>query len=146
MKKIILCTFCLLCLGSMPLWAPQGEENTQESSNLVAAAAKPITSQAKHKPKAAPRKVPSRPEPFILNTESLEILQSTAPGHAEAKEALLEHATRAVELEIVGRLTLPNDTTKLMAPFANVRSLSIQRVSLDDLPLLPCTEKLESLR
>lgn len=122
----------------MPLWAPQGEENTQESSNLVAAAAKP-------KPKAAPRKVPSRPAPFILNTESLEILQSTAPGHAEAKEALLEHATRAVELEIVGRLTLPHNTTDLMAPFVNVDSLLMSSVTARSLPSLPCRKKLKSL-
>ena len=113
----------------MPLWAPKGKDD-----------------DTPEKPKAAPRKVISGPDPFVLNAETGNILQSTAPEDAEEKEALLEHAARAVELRVYGYLTRPHDVTQLMAPFANVRALSIATTTLNDLPLLPCPEKLESLR
>ena len=146
MKNITLCAFCLLCLGSMPLWATKGkDDNTADNPKPVAAAASSSASQARPKPTATPRKVVSRPEPFVLGASVLKVLQSTAPGHAKEKKALLENAAGAVELKISSPLTVPDDTTQLMAPFANVRSLSINNGHLEDLPLLPCPEKLESL-
>ena len=147
MKNIAFLTLLCVCLGSMPLWALQGEDGqTQENPKLAAAATNlsALQTETSAVAKAAPRKAVSRPEPFILDAEALKTLQSTAPERAEDKESLLEHAARAVELKIEGdgHLNVPND---LMAPFANVRSLSIKHVTLDDLPLLPCPEKLESL-
>ena len=87
----------------------------------------------------------SRPEPFVLNNKTYRILQSTASEHAQKKKALLEHATRAVELQIRGPLALPDDTTKLMAPFVNVDSLLMTSVTASSLPFLPCRKKLKSL-
>ena len=111
----------------MPLWAPREEDQMQATPKPVAAAAHPS------------------PESFTLMTWVIQTLQSTEPEHAAHKEVLLQQCATTVALKILGRLTLPHNTTDLMAPFANVRSLSIYRVYLDDLPLLPCTEKLESL-
>ena len=154
MRKITLCTFFLLCLGSMLLWAPHGEEGqTQENSKLVAAAANPSALQTETSAvaKATPRKVvpPPPPKPFVLNWHSLRTLQSTDPKDAEAKEKLLEHAACTVYLHIEGEtqdlLVLPDNTTTLMAPFVNVRYLTITSVDSIDLPLLPFPEKLESL-
>ena len=145
MKNIALCTSLLLCLGSMPLWAPSQEDQTQESPKLVAAAANPSALQTATPAvaKSVPRKVVQRPEPFVLDKQSLETLQSTAPEHAEAKEALLEHAARTFDLKLQD-VTLRGDTTELMAPFVNVLSLEL-RVDADDLPVLPRPQKLESL-
>lgn len=153
MKKITLCTFFLLCLGSMPLWAPHGEEGqTQENPKLVAAAANPSALQTETPAvaKAAPRKVVlPRPQPFVLDWQSLRTLQSTEPKDAEAKERLLEHAACTVYLHIEGEtqrlLVLPDNTTMLMEPFVNVRHLTITSVDSVDLPLLPCPKNLESL-
>ena len=154
MKNGNLLTLLCLCLGSTPLWALKGKENdTEESPKPVAAAARPSASQATTPAaaKAAPRKVViQRPKPFILNAKTLAILQSTARENAEKKEDLLEHAARADDLKIQG-CALPNDTTGLMLRFVNVRSLEFRfvtdkfRVIADDLPLLPCPEKLKSL-
>ena len=147
MKNITLCAFLLLCLGSMPLLALKGkDDDTPENPKPVAAAASLNASQARPKPKAAPRKVLPRSEPFVLKIETCKILQSTEPGDAEEKEALLEHAARAVELKLCGLLPGANDATQLLAPFfVNVRSLFIVSSTFNDLPLLPHPEKLESL-
>ena len=149
MKNITLCVFCLLCLGSMPLWALKGkDDDTPENPKPVVAAANPSASQTTTPAvaKAAPRKVVmSRPDPFFLEASALKMLQSAYDCYKETQKALLEHAARAVELKISSPLVWPDDATQLMAPFANVRSLSIDSVTLDDLPLLPCPEKLESL-
>ncbi|MGB0919288.1 MAG: hypothetical protein ACPGUZ_02055 [Holosporaceae bacterium] len=153
MKQITLCTFFLLCLGSMPLWAPHGEEGqTQENTKFVAAAANSSALQTKTPAvaKAAPRKVlMSRPEPLMLDLQALRTLQSTKPEDAEAKEKLLKHAARTVNLFIEGNtqcpLVLPDNTTMLMKPFVNVRSLTMTSVYSVELPLLPCPQKLESL-
>ena len=147
MKNIALCTSLLLCLGSMPLWAPSQEDQTQESPKLVAAAANPgaLQTETPTVAKAAPRKVVQRPEPFVLDKQSLKTLQSTAPGRAKDREMLVEHAAHTVDLKISSYAMPPNDTTRLMmAPFVNVRSLEMV-VEADDLPILPCPEKLESL-
>ncbi|MGB1230023.1 MAG: hypothetical protein ACPG7U_02525 [Holosporaceae bacterium] len=148
MKNIAFLTLLCVCLGNWPLAALKGkDDDTPENPKPVAAAASLNESQATTPAmaKAAPRKVVSRPEIFVLNAEACTIMQSTAPGQAKAKEDLLENAARAVGLRIMGPLTLPDDTTALMAPFANVRSLSIEDATLDDLLLLPCPDKLESL-
>ena len=131
----------------MPLLALKGKDDTPENPKPVAAAASLNASQARPKPTATPRKVISlsRLEPFSLGPMNLRILQSTEPRYAQQKEALLEEAARAVELQISRPNLFPHDATQLMAPFANVRSLSIENLSLGDLPLLPCPEKLESL-
>ncbi|MGB0918977.1 MAG: hypothetical protein ACPGUZ_00420 [Holosporaceae bacterium] len=152
MKQITLCTFFLWCLGSMPLWAPKKEDQTQESPKCVAAAANPSVLQTTTPAaaKSVPRKVVQRPEPFVLEKQSLKTLRSTAPEDAKAKEALLEHAARTFDLKLQN-VTLRGDTTELMAPFVNVRSLELRfvtdecRVVADDLPMLPCPQKLESL-
>ncbi|MGB0919473.1 MAG: hypothetical protein ACPGUZ_03035 [Holosporaceae bacterium] len=148
MKNITFCSFLLLCLGGMPLLALKDKnDDTPENPKPMAAAASPSTSQATTPAvaKAAPRKVVSRPDPFLLEASALKTLQSAYGCHKETQKALLENAARAVELKISVPLTWPDDATQLMAPFANVRSLSIEGLSLDDLPLLPCPEKLESL-
>ncbi|MEH0001965.1 MAG: hypothetical protein V6Z78_00080 [Holosporaceae bacterium] len=148
MKNIAFLTLLCVCLGNLPLAALKGkDDDTPENPKPVAAAASLNESQATTPAmaKAAPRKVVSRPEIFVLNAEACTIMQSTAPGQAEEKEDLLENAARAVGLRIMSPLTLPDDTTALMAPFANVRSLSIEGATLGDLPLLPCPDKLESL-
>ncbi len=154
MKQITLCTFFLCCFGGMPLWAPHGEEGqTQENPKLVAAAANPSVLQTKTPAvaKSLPRKVlMSRPEPFVLDSQYLRTLQSTEPKDADAKEKLLEHAARTFDLKLQN-VTLRGDTTELMAPFVNVLSLELRfvtdkfRVVADDLPMLPCPQKLESL-
>ena len=123
MKNITLCSFLLLCLGSMPLWATKGkDDDTPKNPKPVSAAASLNVSQATTTAVAngAPRKVVSL---FVLDASALNVLQSTEPGDAEEKEALLEHAARAVELKLCGLLPGANDATQLMAPFANVRSL-----------------------
>ncbi|MGB1230302.1 MAG: hypothetical protein ACPG7U_03960 [Holosporaceae bacterium] len=152
MKQITLCTFFLWCLGGMPLWAPHGEEGqTQENPKCVAAAANPSVLQTTTPAaaKSVPRKVVQRPEPFVLDWQSLRTLQSTEPKDADAKEKLLEHAARTVNLFIEGEtqspLVLPDNTTRLMKPFVNVRSLTITSVDSVELPLLPCPKNLESL-
>ena len=101
------------------------DDDTPENPKPVAAAENPSTSQATTPgvAKAAPRKVVILPpEPFTLDAKALAILQSMAPEHAKAKESLLEHAVRAVELKIEGPLALPDDTTALMAPFVSVKA------------------------
>ena len=149
MKNITLCAFLLLCLGSMPFLAIAGKnDDTADNPKPVAAAADPSTSQATTPAvaKAAPRKVVmSRPDPFVLEASALKTLQSAYGCHKETQKALLENAARAVKLKISGPFTWPDDATQLMAPFANVRSLSIDGATLEDLPLLPSPEKLESI-
>ncbi|MGB1230488.1 MAG: hypothetical protein ACPG7U_04930, partial [Holosporaceae bacterium] len=148
MKDIAFFTLLCVCFGNLPLAALKGnEDDTPENSKPVAAAASPNASQARPMAKAAPRKVVILPpESFILDAKALAILQSTAPEHAEKKEALLEHAVRAVELRIEGPLALPDDTTALMALFVNVKALRMGgAVTASTLPLLPCGDKLESL-
>ena len=134
----------------MPFLAIAGKnDDTADNPKPVAAAADPSTSQATTPAvaKATPRKVVmSRPDPFVLEASALKTLQSAYGCHKETQKALLENAARAVKLKISGPFTWPDDATQLMAPFSNVRSLSIEGLSLDDLPLLPCPEKLESLR
>ena len=149
MKNITLCSFLLLCLGSMPLWALKGkDDDTAENPQPMAAAANPSASQATTPAvaKAAPPKVVmSRPDPFVLEASALKTLQSAYGCHKETQKALLENAARAVKLKISGPFTWPDDATQLMAPFANVRSLSIVSSTFNDLPLLPCADNLESL-
>ena len=99
--------------------------------------------QATPKPVAAAAH-PS-PESFTLMTWEIETVQSTDPKYAEQKRAMLKQFATTVALEIRGRLTLPDDTTDLMAPFRNVCSLSLTCITSKDLPLLPCPEQLESL-
>ena len=128
----------------MPLLALKGKDNdTAEKQKPQAAAASPSASQAR--PTAAPRKVISRLKPFALYARNLEILQSTEPRDAQKKEALLKKAARAVDLQITANVNL-TELTDLMALFTNVRSLYISGNDGNDLPLLPCPEKLESLR
>ena len=82
---------------------------------------------------------------FVLEHLVLAVMHSTAPGRAKNREMLLEHAARTFDLKISSYAMPPNDTIKLMmAPFVNVRSLEMV-VEADDLPILPCPEKLESL-
>ena len=71
MKNITRFSFCLLCLGSMPLWAPQQEDQTQESPKLVAAAANPraLQTETPAVAQSVPRKVVQRPEPFVLDKQ-----------------------------------------------------------------------------
>ena len=99
--------------------------------------------QATPKPVAAAAH-PS-PESFTLMTWVIQTLQSTELEHAAHKEVLLQQCATTVALEIRGRLTLPDDTTDLMAPFRNVCSLSLTCITSKDLPLLPCPKKLQSL-
>ena len=128
MKNKTLLTLLCLCLGSTPLWGPKGkDDNTPEGPRPVAAAAHPS------------------PESFTLMTWGIETVQSTDPKYAKQKRAMLMQFATTVELEIRGSLTLPNDTTDLMAPFKNVCSLSLTCITSKDLPLLPCPEKLQSL-
>ncbi|MEH0002178.1 MAG: hypothetical protein V6Z78_01190 [Holosporaceae bacterium] len=128
MKNTIFYTCLLLCLGSMPLWAPKKEDQTQESPKLVAAAANPSASQTATSAvaKSVPRKAMMPPsEPFCLDAETCKILQSTVPADAEAKEDLLADAARAVALYVSDLTFLSGDTKKLMALFANVRSFEM---------------------
>ncbi|MGB0918960.1 MAG: hypothetical protein ACPGUZ_00325 [Holosporaceae bacterium] len=152
MKNITLCSFLLLCLGSMPLWALKGkDDDTPENPKPMAAAANPSTSQTTTPAvaKAAPREVVMiPPKTFILDIQALTTLRSTAPKHAKKKEALLEDAARTVKLQIGRTKCHPMFTDhvpQLMEPFKNVRSLCIDNIIVKDLPLLPCAEKLESL-
>ena len=139
MKNITLCSFLLLCLGSMPLLALKGkDDDTAENPKPVAAAASTTPAVAK----AEPRKVLPRPELFVLDASALKVLQSTEPGHTEEKGDLLENAARAVELIIERAVPLP---TEVMALFSNVGVLSMNALRANNLPLLPCPEKLESL-
>ena len=140
MKNNTLLTLLCLCLGSTPLWAPKGkDDNTPESPKPVAAAANPSTSQLTTPAFA------EHPESFTLMTWVIQTLQSTEPEHAAHKEVLLQQCATTVALKILGRLTLPHNTTDLMAPFTNVCSLSLDCITSKDLPLLPCPKKLQSL-
>ena len=155
MKNITLCKFLLLCLGSMPLLALKGkDDDTAENPKPVAAAASPSTSQATTPAvaKAPPRKVLTPPESFVLTARTYTILQSKTSWDAQDKKALLEKAEPAVKLKITYPHTWSPEANQAIAPLTNVRSLVISKSFLftssapsNDLPLLPCPEKLESL-
>ena len=130
----------------MPLLSLKDKVNdTAENTKPTAAAASPSTSQTTTPAvaKVAPRKVASKP--FILNVQAFIMLQSIEFQNPEEKEALLKNAARAVELKIGYPRTWTPEANQVIAPLTNVRSLFISAATANDLPLLPCPEKLGSL-
>ena len=91
---------------------------------------------------SVPRKVSTAS--FVLDRATLDILQSDDVQHADAQATLLKDTQKAVSLRL-DNIELPPKATQLFKPFVNVRALEMRFVQADQLPCLPCPQKLERL-
>ena len=77
---------------------------------------------------------------FVLDAQTIALLQESSPLYAQAKEQLLKDAASATSLEIKDERF--QEAPDFLAPFIHVNTLWIKQMNATHLPNLPCKEHL----
>ena len=80
------------------------------------------------------------PQSFVLDAQTITLLQEPSPLHAQAKAQLLKDAASATRLEIKDERF--QESPDFLAPFIHVNTLWIKQMNATHLPNLPCKEHL----